>query len=405
MRLTLKFLAAPALIALFALLMAALSAAGTHRTMAGADSATKKAYEHFDSLDYDRAIPEFEKIVAEHRDDPFAVNHLLTAVLFRELYRADALDTTIYSKGNSFLDNKVAVPIDARTKARIEQLANDAINLAEKRLQENPNDVDALYARGVTRGLRSTYMGIAEKAWFAALRNALGARRDHERVLELDPGYADAKTVVGVHNYVIGSLPFAVKAMAGVVGFSGNREKGIRFLREAAAAGGESSQDAKVALGLFLRREGRYDEALPLARELTNDHPRNYLFALEIGNLQRDAGKNSQAAATYRKILADAAKGAYIQPHLEFAYFGLGSSLQSQGDVKGAFDAFSVVTPPAYRKTEMERTCVLRTGEMLDQLNRRAEAKKKYQQVIDENSDSNQAEQARKYLNAPFHMG
>ena len=32
----------------------------------------------------------------------------------------------------------------------------------------------------------------------------MGARHDHERVLELDPNYLDAKMVVGTHNYVIG---------------------------------------------------------------------------------------------------------------------------------------------------------------------------------------------------------
>lgn len=43
----------------------------------------------------------------------------------------------------------------------------------------------------------ATYMGIAEKAWFAALRNAVAALHDDERVLELDPKYVDAKVLVG----------------------------------------------------------------------------------------------------------------------------------------------------------------------------------------------------------------
>ena len=59
-------------------------------------------------------------------------------------------------------------------------------------MAKNSNDVNALYARGVAKGLRSTYMGMADHAWFAALRNAIGARHDHERVLELDPNYVDA---------------------------------------------------------------------------------------------------------------------------------------------------------------------------------------------------------------------
>jgi hypothetical protein len=57
----------------------------------------------------------------------------------------------------------------------------------------------------------------------------VGARRDHERVLELDPHYVDAKLVVGTHNYVMGSLPWSVKAAVALVGLSGTKEKGARI--------------------------------------------------------------------------------------------------------------------------------------------------------------------------------
>jgi Flp pilus assembly protein TadD len=45
------------------------------------------AFNHFYNLDYDRAVQEFDQVLARHPDDPFAVNHLLTVVLFRELFR------------------------------------------------------------------------------------------------------------------------------------------------------------------------------------------------------------------------------------------------------------------------------------------------------------------------------
>ena len=53
-----------------------------------------------------------------------------------------------------------------------------------------------------------------------------GARHDHERVLELDPNYLDAKLVVGTHNYVMGSLPWSVKVAVALVGLSGIEGKG-----------------------------------------------------------------------------------------------------------------------------------------------------------------------------------
>jgi len=68
--------------------------------------------------------------------------------------------------------------------------------------------------------------------------------------------FTDAKLIVGTHDYVVGSLPWAVKMAASLVGFSGNKERGIEELYAASKGGGEASIDAKILLALFLRREG-----------------------------------------------------------------------------------------------------------------------------------------------------
>ena len=126
----------------------------------------------------------------------------------------------------------------------------------------NSKDVGALYARGVTRAEFATYTALIEHAWFSALRNAVAARHDHEKVLELDPGNVDAKLIVGAHNYVVGNLPWAVKTASSMVGLGGNKEKGLEYLHQAANGNGETSIDAKIVLVVFLRRERRFDESL-----------------------------------------------------------------------------------------------------------------------------------------------
>ena len=139
-----------------------------------------------------------------------------------------------------------------------------------------------------------------ERAWFSDLRNAVGARHDHERVLELAPSTVEAKLIVGAHNYVVGSLPWGVKAAASMVGLGGNKDKGLQYLKECAQGEGETSVDAQILLVLFLRREHRYDEALSLARTLISRYPQNALLALEEGNLLRAAGRNQEAATASR---------------------------------------------------------------------------------------------------------
>ena len=150
-----------------------------------ADPLNNSAFDRFYNMDYDRSVQDFQKILDRHPDDPFAINHLLTAVMFRELYRMGALNTGDYAN-DSFIGTPHH-PADAKAKAQITELVDRAEKVEEEKLKANPKDVDALYARGNTRAQFSTYTALVERAWFSALRNAVGARHDHERVLELVP--------------------------------------------------------------------------------------------------------------------------------------------------------------------------------------------------------------------------
>jgi hypothetical protein len=159
------------------------------------DPLNRSAFDHFYNLNYDRSVQEFDQVLQRHPDDPFAVNHLLTAVLFRELYRMGALNTGEYA--NDTFIRAAHRPVDPKVKQQIKDLVQRALQLEEKSLSANANDVDALYARGVTRAQFATYTAMVERAWFSALRNAVGARHDHERVLELAPADTQAKLIVG----------------------------------------------------------------------------------------------------------------------------------------------------------------------------------------------------------------
>jgi len=354
------------------------------------------AFDRFYNLDFDRAVQDYERVVEKYPDDPFAMNHLLTGVLFRELYRMGALNTREY-ENDSFL-NAPHHNADPKAKEQIKQLVSRALRLEQKRLEANPKDVDALYARGVSRAQFATYTALIEHAWFSALRNAVGARHDHERVLELSPQYADAKLVVGAHNYVLGSLPWGVKVAASLVGLGGSREKGIRLLREAADGGGEAAVDAKVVLVVFLRREQRYEEALEIDRGLVSQYPQSSLLALEEGNLLRAMDKQQEAAASYRRVWKSGREGHYPGQHYELAALALGDLLRSQKDYEGAATAYELVNQIQQPDPELKQKASLAAGEMYDLLRKRDLAIKKYQEVIALNSGNGPAERARKFM-------
>ena len=365
------------------------------------DALTRSGFEHYYDADYERAAKDFEKVLALNPDDPAAVNHLLSAVMFGELNRVGALDTSLYSN-NSFLDQKHEFVLDPQIKERIQELETRALQLAESRLKTDPSDVQALYGRGVTRSMQSTYTGLVQKAWLSALGNARASREDHERVLKLDPTFSDAKTVVGTHEYIAGSLPWAMRMLAHIVGFGGNKQNGLKLLKEAGEAGGESSVDAKVILTLFLRREQRYSEALEVVRTLNSTHPRNFLFALEEANILKDSGQGPESITAYRRLLDAAKAGAFHDPHLEFAYWSFGEALRGQRQFFSAAQAYDSVC--TYPRTEagLLRRANLAAGEMYDLALKRNLATQKYEAVITASADSNEAERARRHLRDPY---
>jgi tetratricopeptide (TPR) repeat protein len=364
------------------------------------DPLNSAAFDHFYNQDYERAIQDFDQILHRHPDDPFAMNHLLTAVLFRELYRMGVLDTGEYAN-DSFVAAQHQPP-DPKAQQQIKDLVQKALKVEEDQLNGSPNNVDALYARGVTRAQFSTYTALVEHAWFSALRNAVGARHDHERVLELSPGMTEAKLIVGAHNYVVGNLPWGVKAAVSMVGLGGNTEKGLRYLQECAAGNGETSIDARILLVLFLRREKRYDESLKMVRGLVESYPRNLLMAVEEGNLLRASGHNPEAAAIYQKVWQAGREGRYGTLHYEIAALALGELLRSQKDYGSAVVAYELVSQVTTPSLEVLQKANLGAGEMYDLLKKRDLALKKYQAVIAINANTPQAESARKFSKEPY---
>lgn len=364
------------------------------------DPLNAAAFEHFYDMDYEQSIEEFTQISQRHPGDADALNHLLTALLFRELYRIGALNAGEYAN-DSFIDTEHG-QADQRVCDQIKSLVRQAENIEESRLDAKPKDVAALYARGVTRAQFATYTALIEHAWFSALRNALGARRDHEKVLDLDPKYVDAKLIVGTHNYVVGSLPWGVKAASSMMGLGGSKEKGLQYLKEAAAGNSETSIDAKIVLVLFMRRERRFDEALQILRSLEPQYKHNVLFALEEGNLLRAKGQNPDAEAVYRRIWRDGQNGNYAGLNFEVAAVARGDLLRSERNYAGAAASYELVSQLSKPYRETAQKAAISAGEMYDLLHNRDQAVKRYQAALALDSTSALADTARKRLKEPY---
>lgn len=364
----------------------------------------REAFQSFYNMDYTGALQHFDRVQAEHPNDPIATDYILYVTVFQELFRQDLLDTTFYAN-DGFLTGKHTVTEDPKVRDRVKSLANKAVGQADEELKGNPNDVNALFARGWARSLEAVYEAMVERAFGSALKLALGAKNDHEKVLRLSPNYVDANMVVGVYEYVIGALPFAFKLLIGFAGIHGSKPAGLAELRDSASRGVITSVESRTLLAFFLRREGKYQQAIAINKTQVVEYPRDFLFSLEQANLAKDAGQGMRAVALYRGLVRDAQRpGYFASAHVELAFFGLGDSLRGQKLYPEAVEAYK---EGAYQRTtslELRRRCLLAAGEVYDLMNQYGNARQMYQEVLDAGANTTQGELARKYMDKPLHV-
>jgi TolA-binding protein len=377
-------------------------AAGVDTNPMNYDPAVREAFQHFHDLDYAGAVERFERYHAAHPGDTQATAYLLNAVIFQELYREDLLDTTFYAN-DGFLSGHHAIQEDPQARDRIFALADEAVREADWRLSKNPNDVNALFARAWVRSLRCAYVAMAERSFSAGFHLANKAKDDAQRVLQLDPNYVDAKLILGVYQYVVGALPWPFKLMIGFVGITGSKSTGMALLRDAGSRGVITSVEARTAMALFLRRDGKYEEAIQVVHGLESEYPRNFLFRLEEANLRKDAGQGMDAVDAYRRLLADNAKpGYFASAKVELADFGLGDALRGQRRYTDAAQAYEQAAATPGAGAELRIRSLLDAGECRDLLDQRAEAVKDYQAAVEAGPGTSRADTARKYLRSAY---
>jgi hypothetical protein len=116
----------------------------------------------------------------------------------------------------------------------------------------------------------------------------------------------------------------------------------------------------------------------------------------------KDSGKGPESIVAYRKVLESAKAGAYHDPHLEFAYWGLGEALRGQRQFSEAAQAYDGVAGFPQADAGLLRRANLASGEMYDLSLKRELATEKYEAVITASADSSEADRARHHLRDPY---
>ena len=366
--------------------------------------AQEKGFEHFYSLEYDAAIADFEKEIAAKPGDPEPYNHLAQALLYRELYRAGALESELVTGANPFLRRAKMEPQADQLK-RFDDTIATAMRYAQGRIDHNAQDTQALYTLGVAYGLRGNCGFLVRKTYMDALRDATRARKLCNQVVELDPKFIDARMVQGAHDYIVGSLPSYMRFLGFLSGIRGDKEGGIKTLHLVAEKGNRNQVDAEILLGVIYRRERRSPEALPLLARLTARYPRNYLFRLEQSQMYADLGDKDKAVAILEEVdkLKRSGSAGYEKISWEKLAFIKGNLRFWYDDFDLAIEQLKIATAKA-QELDLNTSVMawLRLGQAYDMKNQHQLAKPAYEAAIRVAPQSDAAKDAHKYLGSRY---
>ena len=349
------------------------------------------------SLEYAAAQQAFEEFVRLAPEKPHGYVFRATTVWLKSLFDQRLLSTSLYSRDDFYAQKEKTVDpgVDKLFRADMKK----AIGLAEARVKANPKDTDSLYILGAAHGALGGYEATMARAFFAALRNGSKAVDLHEKVLKLDPTFADAYLTIGLYHYVVGSLPFAVKVAAVVGGVRGSKRAGLAEIEKAANQGRRVGDDSKVMLVGLYAREGRLEDSIAVLRELKAKYPENYIVALEEANTLVKLKRFDEAYSSFAALSETPRVSAEARDFLEFSH---GEALRLGGRYDRALSRYALVWTWKNADADLVTLARLSAGLCHDALKQRQEAMAQYRIVLKRPDVLDSRKRADQLTKAPY---
>ncbi len=380
------------------------------------DDLRARGYEALYNLDYEEARRLFQEMSRLFPEHPAGPQCLAATLWLDELNRARHLQASLYS-AEAFSARADAKP-DPKTLEQFRRWTREAKALAEARLRRDERDTEALYFLGATEGLKSVFAAASERRFLDALRDGSAAAGLHRRVLKLDPDFRDAELTIGMHDYIVGSLPLPLKLLANVGGVRGSKKRGLQTLERVAKEGRWARDTARLLLIDIYKREKRWAEAAALALEMSARFPRNHLFQLQAADalvaqaagLRRAKGakpssgsaEEREAFGIFEKLLDGRGGGARWHAAAPLIHFRYGEALLAAGRPESAAKEFLAASKGGDASAPaLATTARLRAAQAFDLAGKRSEALAEYRAVLERTNVHKSHEEARRGLREP----
>jgi tetratricopeptide (TPR) repeat protein len=353
------------------------------------------------NLDRDQAIATFREAIAADPEDAAAYRGLASALWLSITFRRGNMTVDDYL-GRVSRPSVPVAPTPPEIAAAFRETLDKAIAIARANVAKNRRDADAHYQLGAAVGLRASYTATVDASVVGAFRSAREAFNEHEQVLALDPARKDAGLIVGTYRYIVAALSLPARWMAYVIGFGGDKARGLRLIEEAVAFGGDNQEDARFALILLYNREQRYDDALKVLAELRARYPRNRLTWLEAGATALRAGRAAEAEQFVNDGLARFAGDTRVRMFGEEAiwYYKRGAArvalrktAEAEADLRRAVGLESRIWVKGRSHLELGKLAILQGDRTLANEELRTAVK-----LCDSDNDPSFAEEARRLI-------
>lgn len=348
------------------------------------------------NLDYVTAETKFNELIQLDPTHPAGYFYLATCRWLSILKSMRRLQIGLYTNDSFFAGSNDQVEPELERGFRT--IWAQAVKQANARLRRQANDLTGLYYLGAAFGLLTAYEASVTRNFKAAITNARQGVERHEEVRKLAPTLADAYLSLGLFQYFVGKLHWMKREPLKLLGISGNRQRGMEWVRQAMEHGQYVNDDARTVMIAIYRREGRYGDALKLVDELLQKYPRNYLFQLERASVLSLLDQPCESYAAFEQVLKDES-AQVIADQIHYQY---GQSLLEHGAFERAIQQFTAVIQTPNADEALVTLAQLGHGQALDAAGQRPLAQTQYQAVLKRQDAFDSRKDARKYLERPF---
>jgi tetratricopeptide (TPR) repeat protein len=300
---------------------------------------------------------------------------------------------------------------DESQDQRLYDMLEDVIVMCEKELDQNPNDVTALFFKGGAVGFRGRLRANRSK-WLGAANDGLVALPIVKKAFELEPQNNDVLLGIGIYNYYAAVIPdrYPIVKPFMLLFPSGDRKKGLEQLKQAS----KNARYAKVEANYFLLQsyflyEKEFSKALSIATELNKRFPKNPIFHRFLGRCYVSLGRLGEANDVFLEIERRFGRRqvGYDRYDGREAYYYLGKYEFMTGKLDPALkhlyacDSLSRIVDKSEPSGFMSLGNLM-IGMIYDAQGRRDWAEQQYRKVMEMKEYENSQRDARNYLKQPY---